>query len=425
MSDRTRGRIRLSGLALALILALSLSPASSALAHALLLRSLPAADAELAQAPDVIELWFSEPLEPELSGARLLSSTGQEMAIGVALIDPADPTHLTVPIGALTPGIYTVAWHNASQTDGHPWQGSFPFTVLNPDGTRPAGGAGVTAAAGSELPGAEAVIGRWLGLLGSLALLGIPLFQRVVLDRGRTQSNEIGRLEAGATERALVGLWAAGLAVAAGYWMPTLLRVFQLDDAAHWPALIVGTRPAALALGRQALTGLGLLVALGLPQPPGLAERRRWLLLSVLAYLTGMVVLLGLAALHGEGWVLAGTLTAGGLGLALSQAGRGEHRKWEALVLLAAVALLSYSVSSHAAAVPGSLWAILGDYVHLLAAGAWAGGLLLLPGLMGRAQAPRAGRLGLVMPIVQRFSHLASFAVFVILLTGLFNSLVQ
>lgn len=422
MTHRARGRKGLSGLAGVLVLALSLGLAGPALAHALLLRSLPAANAELAQAPDAIELWFSEPLEPELSGARLLSSTGQELPVDAAQVDAADPAHLTVPVGALAPGLYTVAWHNTSQTDGHPAQGSFPFTVLNADGSRPAGETGVSAASGNELPGAAAVAGRWLALLGGLGLFGIPLFQRVVLSGGPAPSPTLGRPTSGAAELPLLALWAAGMAVAVGHWLPTLFRALQLEDAAHWPALILGTRPAALALGRQVLMGAGLLVTLGGPLPPRLARNRRWLGRGVVAYLVLMGALLGWAALRGEAGVLAATLTAGGVGWALNRAGRGEHRLWEALLFLGAAALLGFSVSSHAAAVPGSLWASLGDYLHLLAAGAWVGGLLMLPlwlrSAQGRAGAP-------LLPTVQRFSQLAGFAVFVIILTGLFNSLVQ
>ena len=425
MNDRLLGRARLSLVALTLLAALSHGHVAPAFAHALLLRSLPEADAELAEAPAAIELWFSEPLEPSLSGMRLLSATGQELAVGAALVDPADPAHLTVPVGQLAPGVYTVAWHNYSRADGHPWQGSFPFTVLNPDGSRPAGEAGATAGGRGELPGAGEALGRWLMLLGGLVWLGAPLFQRVVLRQGRAFSEPNARLESAVTELAVLALWAAGAAAVIGHWLPIVLRAAQLSDPAQLPVLIFGGRPAALALGRQALFGAGLLVALGLPLPPGLAERRRWLRLGISAYLAGLVALLGLAAWRGEGLGLAGALTAGGLGLALGQTGRVERRKWEALLLLAAAALMGHSLTSHAAGMAGSLWAILSDYLHLLAAAAWAGGLLLLPFVLWRARAIFGGRLAPALPLVQRFSHLAGLAVYVIVLTGLFNSLVQ
>ena len=66
--------------------ALSLQAAQ---AHAVLVRSLPEADAELAQPPARIELWFSEPLEAGFSTARLLTSSGQDAPGGAVMIDPA------------------------------------------------------------------------------------------------------------------------------------------------------------------------------------------------------------------------------------------------------------------------------------------------------------------------------------------------
>ena len=96
------------------------------------------------------------------------------------------------------------------------------------------------------------------------------------------------------------------------------------------------------------------------------------------------------------------------------------------VVFSAAAVLLTLSTSSHAGAVPGSAWAVLGDYVHLLAAAAWLGGLVLLALLLWRNQ--RAGDDQVTarrMQLVRRFSFLASISIFVLVLTGLFNSLVE
>jgi copper transport protein len=88
--------------------------------------------------------------------------------------------------------------------------------------------------------------------------------------------------------------------------------------------------------------------------------------------------------------------------------------------------LLSFSLGSHAGAAPGWVWAVLGDYLHLLAAAAWIGGLVLLPLLIWRvlrASSPLSPVL--FWPAVQRFSRLAALAVFILSTTGFFNSLVQ
>ena len=70
----------------------SLLVTGNALAHALLLRSLPVANSELPQPPEKIEMWFSEPLEADFSSARLLTTSGEETRIDAAELDPKPQT---------------------------------------------------------------------------------------------------------------------------------------------------------------------------------------------------------------------------------------------------------------------------------------------------------------------------------------------
>jgi uncharacterized membrane protein len=105
-----------------------------------------------------------------------------------------------------------------------------------------------------------------------------------------------------------------------------------------------------------------------------------------------------------------------------------DRRIWATLLILASALLLSISLGSHASAGAGSFWAVLADFIHLSAAAAWLGGLLLLPSLLWQAHhIPEITPVhrGHLLLLVQRFSLLAGFSVFVILLTGLFNSLVE
>ena len=88
-----------------MVLVASLLVTGNALAHALLLRSLPVANSELLQSPEKIEMWFSEPLEAGFSSARLLTTSGEEIRIDAAELDPNDPTHLTASLSQLAPGI--------------------------------------------------------------------------------------------------------------------------------------------------------------------------------------------------------------------------------------------------------------------------------------------------------------------------------
>jgi copper transport protein len=406
--------------------------AGSVVAHALLVRSTPEANAELAQAPATIEMWFSEPLESGLSTARVLDSSGRKIPTGAALVDPSDHMHMTLPLGELKPGIYTVAYKTLSQVDGHEWFGSFPFTLLNPDGSRPLGtAASVDGETRSETPTPAQVASRWLSLLGSILFLGAPLFQRVVVVRKPSRTPESLAFEQRCAALVVKAIGVAAVAVVAGSWLLAAIQATQLENIALLPRLIYGTRVGALALARQALVVAGLLVALWLTQAWPLRGRLRNMFVVAAVAEAILLLLVLLSALQGEATLAIITLPAIGIvaGLTL-RARRRSHaaasRLWEGLLFLGLVALLTVSSGSHAGAVRGSFWAVLGDYVHLLAAAAWIGGLLLLPILVLQVRrSPETRDRRALWSFVPRYSYLASFAVFLLIVTGVFNSLVE
>lgn len=417
--------MRLVGPAL-LVLAASGGLVGVARAHALLLRSAPAADAEMTQPPPAIELYFTEALEPGFSTARLLNSSGAEVETGAVVLDPTDPTHLSLPLGQLPPGLYTIAWQTLSQVDGHEWYGSFPFTVLNADGSRPAGtAAGVEGAGRGELPTPAEVVFRWLALVGALFFFGAALFRLLAgPEAGRGRPAPDLALAAAVSALAVPALWLAAGLLVLGNWGQLVVQALRLGGWESLPAVVLDTRTGLLALARQAPALVGLCVAACLPRSE--AARRgqpgRKLRLGLAAAGVVLAGLLAWAALPDHWPVLAGVLALVVAGLALARRGWA----WPALALLGAGALLGYTANSHAAAVSGRAWAMLGDYVHLAAAGAWLGGLLLLPWLLlrQRSQAGVEARQALWRQ-ARRYSYLASFSVFVLAVSGLFNSLVE
>jgi methionine-rich copper-binding protein CopC len=127
--------LRLLLLPFTLILGCALLPfvAIPALAHAMLRRSDPPADAELDAPPSQVSAWFTQALT---TGSRLsvFDSRFQAVDLGQTYIDASDATLLQVKLADIGPGRYTVNW-KAESVDGHESIGSFQFIVNSPPGT--------------------------------------------------------------------------------------------------------------------------------------------------------------------------------------------------------------------------------------------------------------------------------------------------
>jgi copper transport protein len=161
--------VALAGFGLALIL----SRPGEASAHAALVRSDPVANTYLQSAPAQVALTFTEPLASGGSGIRLLDATGAPVALE-AVTFTNDSYTMRVSLPKLAPGIYNVLWSNVSRIDGHGLQGSYPFTVLNADGSVPdvANQVGQIGGNADGAPRADGVAVRSLALLGLLLAAG-------------------------------------------------------------------------------------------------------------------------------------------------------------------------------------------------------------------------------------------------------------
>jgi hypothetical protein len=97
-------------------------------AHAYLVRSSPAARAVVARAPERVQLWFNERLEPAYSRVSVWSQHGQRVDAGDVQVTPVEPTRLSVGVPPLAAGGYTVKYRVLS-VDGHVVEAEFVFTV--------------------------------------------------------------------------------------------------------------------------------------------------------------------------------------------------------------------------------------------------------------------------------------------------------
>jgi copper transport protein len=156
-----------------LMLTVSLLSVGRVDAHATLRSSEPPANSFLRVPPDRLVLTFTEPLARTSSAVRILNAAGLPVETGAVTFSNDNLTMITA-LERLSPGIYNVLWENVSTIDGHGLRGSFPFTILNADGSVPDVVNTVGHIGGSEdpVPLADAAAVRALSLLGLLLAAG-------------------------------------------------------------------------------------------------------------------------------------------------------------------------------------------------------------------------------------------------------------
>ena len=421
----------------------------SALAHAVLARADPPANSQLREPPEVLTLYFTEPLERRFSSARVTDGTAARLDERVEF-DDRDATAMRVVLKERpAPGFLTVAWETVSSVDGHRITGSYPLTILNPDGSVAPGQPqqGSTASvSGTEVRPERAAV-KWLLLITGSLIAGSLAFVLAVEGASRLAATAVrDRLCAN-------GLQVAGFGacVLLGAGIADLLN--QANNLTGQPGigailLSAGIISASFALGlglRRVVTPTG---QAGFPQlPPAI----------FFAYFiaTGILIGAGIGAVLGEAtepgsnalenlstvafstewgerWLLRNGLLLPLLASVII-AGRTQHQTLQRGLLIAglvisALALLVTSSVSHAAAVPlGSVWSIGTDFVHLLAASVWTGMLLQLAMLFvwSKSNLTRSERAPVLAAALQRFSLVAVCSVALLLLTGVVSAAIQ
>ena len=97
-----------------------------AAAHAVLVSSSPAPGATVTS-PASVSLTFDDPLLDIGARISVLDSQGVDHAAGAAYFP--EPTTIRVDVLPLDPGAYTAEWRVVAD-DGHPIEGTLPFTVV-------------------------------------------------------------------------------------------------------------------------------------------------------------------------------------------------------------------------------------------------------------------------------------------------------
>jgi copper transport protein len=311
----------------------------------------------LTGSPRALTLTYDENVAPPYARVAVLTPGGQDLA---------GPTRVTghVVVVTLLPGrkaSYTVRWKMVASDDGHVTEGAFSFGVgVSPLAPVPAPGAGV--------PVAPQVL-AWLQFLGVVLAGGTLTFRALVVAPAARASGETGAPDAP------VAIWAAVVGAVVALHAGLL-------------AFLVGVYPIVGGGGVSNFTH-----ALVLPIRTGTHLGQAWTWMAF-AWLGVLALLVG-------AWVT-------------------PHKRERLLAsagLLTLATAFGISWASHPAS-RGAL-ALAADYVHLLVAALWVGGLVAVAILAGVVHSlPSSARDAVIRACVLRFSRLAVPAVLVVALGG-------
>jgi copper transport protein len=354
----TLNKVRKSWLIVAATVA-SLAWGSPASAHGQLDSSSPAPVAVLETAPSEISLDFNEPVTPVARSIEIYNQDGQRIVLGEALLSPDDPSVLIAKdVPAIPDGLYVVAWRAVSN-DGHAIEGAYSFQI----------GASAPIVATSDLinnvlSGQDGPQGlSWLmGVAKFLGFLGLCLVLGclAMLAGGSISSRRV---------IAFVGI---GWVIAAVSALVLFVAQGPYTTAGTWSDLFSTSLWSDVYATRL---GKALVV-------------RELLLLSLLVLIL---------SLRGN---FARSLTSW----------------WRSTTLLVGVGIvLTFSASGHPSASSLAGIAVFVDALHFSSVILWVGGLIVVAcgGVMRSVHAE---------VVVRRFSRMATFAIPIAVLTGLWQT---
>lgn len=265
---------------------------------------------------------FTEAVDPAYSSASLVASSGETVSAITLSVDPANGEHVTLAIASPNqpPGTYTVVWRVLSAVDGHAGSGTLSFSAGT--GTAPTVH---DVAAGEHSPWLTTV-GRWLDLIGMMAIAGAAMFILVVTMRDR--DGAIGRSTAQSLRLIAIG------------------------------AGIVGVAGLALSVVGLAVSATGA----SWRDPPPVST---WL--DALRDTT-----------PGRALMLRALMLASTIALALAWTRRRRLAEIALASLAGIIGLATFSYAGHAAAESHPNLRIAIDLVHLGGGAIWGGGLLVL-----------------------------------------------
>ena len=346
---------------------------AAAWAHAGLVRTVPRANVVLNQPPPVVQLTYTEAVEPRFAAISVTNAAGEQQTAGSPRRSAADPKTLVVPLKRVGEGWYLVYWRVIS-VDGHPVRGAFIFAVGPNPGPQPQF---VIPSISETAATPRLIAARSIVLVAIMAAIGLFVL-RIATARPvvrRVPESRLRPLDIAYGTAAVVGL------VAIPVYLVLTTAQFALRSAFDLGALFPLLRASAFGRG---LVDLEIVFAL---------------------------------------FVLAGGLT-----LWIDRPERDRRSIAEILSVTGAVAaaaavLLLPGLAGHAAQTSPRGATLLFDWLHLVAGSIWVGGLIGLL-VMWRSFSVARRIAGLVV-CVPRFSNTAFVSVLVLIGSGIGASLVH
>ncbi len=424
-----------------------------AFAHALLLRSDPAANAILNAPPSRIRLFFSEDLNDLTSRVIVVDPTNHQVDNGDSSVASSDTREMDIDLPLLKAGTYVVVWRSQSAEDGHIATGSFLFRIADTDGNIPPipavlptghfpGAAGVAGNTTLDAQTLFQTIMTWLALLFMTFWVGGVLWETWILPPGGQADSALAQASRRAGE-AFRG------------WTPYALAGVIFCDI----GIVLG-QAAELTGSWSGAFSLPILRAILF----GSAFGRAWWLRQGIACVAAVLLLLiRRPEQHSVDSSEEETISASTAekidnsdsddvdeseyvppwAMAVKETLRGipriprllfvnvRQRSWFGrLELLFALALtVAFALSGHAAAVSVSqrAYALSIDLLHLLCTTLWVGGLLYIALILIPAQAKLSitDRAHVMAQGLPAFGALAILSVLVLASTGSLNTTIH
>lgn len=342
-----------------------------AFAHADVVKSKPAEKEVLNTVPSVVSVEFGEAIElSNFTSLIVTDEQGNRVDLENTSIGPENPKLLTVGLRENIPnGIYSIQWKVMSE-DGHPIQGIIPFGIQITEEEA----VELQAKTTSYTPTADVVINRGLLYMGLSLYTGVLLFH-LAIDKGRREQS----LKAQSRSRTIIQFALASIIISVLLTLP-IQAIITAD--ATWPEVF-----------RSSI----LRETLELPN-----FGRLWIIQLV------FIALLAITTY-----------------LSLKREKLSSLKVWAIPICILLGLMVVKSLNSHAASSQYKEIAIVSNFLHLLAASLWVGGIAAIVFILSAYHKEKRDHdQGWVVywEAIRRFTPWALVSGAILLFTGLFNS---